>query len=167
MSDNEWKSLAKCKSAEASIIWVREAQVGADSCGKDMNYEKLQALAESNSVKPNSGSDDMARFGEVALEAAKNLLEDSKAINQFADNTVYCRVTSMPKFQMGVLGNQLCVNSNAGRESYARQYQRSEFWYQREAEASNRTQVMWKNTVFLDDAAVLIAALRVPRTLCW
>ena len=68
---------------------------------------------------------------------------------------------------MGVLGNQLCMNSNEGHESYARQYQRSEFWYQREAEASNRTQVMWKNTVFVDDAAVLPAVLRVPRTIWW
>ena len=48
---------------------------------------------------------------------------------------------------MGVLGNQLCVNSNDRRESFARQYQRSEFWYQQEAEASNRAQVLWKNTM--------------------
>ena len=73
----------------------------------------------------------------------------------------------MPKLQMGVLGNQLCVNSNAGRESFARQYQRSEFWYQQEAEASNRAQVLWKNTVVVDDVAVLLATLRVPRTLWW
>ena len=73
----------------------------------------------------------------------------------------------MPKFQMGVLGNQLCVNSNAGCESFARQYQRSEFWYQQEAEASNRAQVLWKNTVVVDDVAVLLATLRVPRTLWW
>ena len=39
---------------------------------------------------------------------------------------------------MGVLGNKLCVNSNDGQESFPRQYQRSEFWYQQEAEASNR-----------------------------
>ena len=68
---------------------------------------------------------------------------------------------------MGVLGNKLCVNSNAGRESFARQYQRSEFWYQQEAEASNRAQVLWKNTVVVDDVAVLLATLRVPRTLWW
>ena len=35
---------------------------------------------------------------------------------------------------MGVLANQLCVNSNEGHDSFARQYQRSKFWYQREAE---------------------------------
>ena len=69
---------------------------------------------------------------------------------------------------MGVLGNQLCVNSNEGRESFARQYQRSEFWYQREAEASNKAQVLWKNTAVVDDdAAVLPAMLRVPRTIWW
>ena len=39
---------------------------------------------------------------------------------------------------MGALGNQLCVNSNAGQESFARQYQRSEFSYQQETEASNK-----------------------------
>ena len=73
----------------------------------------------------------------------------------------------MPKFQMGVLGNQLYVNSNEGQESFGRQYQRSEFWYQRDAEASNRAQVLWKKTVVVDDAAVLLATLRVPRTLWW
>ena len=49
----------------------------------------------------------MARFGEVALEAAKKFLEDNKVIDQFVQNTVCARVTNMPKFQMGVLGNQL------------------------------------------------------------
>ena len=68
---------------------------------------------------------------------------------------------------MGVLGSQLYVNSNEGHESFARQYQRSEFWYQREAEASNRAQVLWKDTVVVDDAAVLLATLRVLRTLWW
>ena len=68
---------------------------------------------------------------------------------------------------MGVLGNQLFVNSNAGHESYASLYQRSEFWYQREAEASNRAQVLWKNTVVMDNTEVLLATLRVPRTLWW
>ena len=70
----------------------------------------------------------------------------------------------MSILQMGVLGNQLCVNSNEGCESFVRQYQRSEFWYQREAEASNRAQVLWKNTVVVDDAVVFLAILRVPRT---
>ena len=64
----------------------------------------------------------------------------------------------MPKFQMGVLGNQLCVNSNERCESFARQYERSKFWYQREAEASNRAQVLWKNTVVVKDAAMLLAS---------
>ena len=80
MSYHEWKSLAKCKGAKASIVWLREAQAGADSCNEDRDYEKLQALAESNSVKPTSGCDDVAKFGEIALEAAKRFLED-KVIN--------------------------------------------------------------------------------------
>ena len=67
---------------------------------------------------------------------------------------------------MGVLGNQLCVNSNEGRESFARQYQRSEFWYQQEAK-ENRAQVLWKNRVVVDDATVLPAMLRVSRTIRW
>ena len=71
----------------------------------------------------------------------------------------------MPKFHMGVLGNQLCANTNEGRENFARQYKRSEFWYQQEAEASNRAQVLWKNRVVVDDATVLSAMLRVPRTI--
>ena len=59
------------------------------------------------------------------------------------------------------------MNSNEGREILAWQYQRSEFWYQREAETSNRAQVLWKNTMAGDDAAVLLAMLRVPRTIWW
>ena len=73
----------------------------------------------------------------------------------------------MPKFHMGALGNQLRVNSNEGREILAWQYQRSEFWYQQEAEASNRAQVLWKNRVVMDDATGLPAMLRVPRTIWW
>ena len=68
---------------------------------------------------------------------------------------------------MGVLSNELCVNSNEGPESFARQYQRSEFWYQQEAEASSRAQVLWKNTVVVYDAAVLLAMFIVPRTIWW
>ena len=64
-----------------------------------------------------------------------------------------------------VLGNQLCVNSNEGHESFARQYQRSEFWYQPEAKANNRAQVLWKNTVVMGDTAVLLAMLRFPKTI--
>ena len=73
----------------------------------------------------------------------------------------------MPKFYMGVLGNHLCMNRNEGHKSFARQYQRSEFWYQQEAEACNRAHVLWRNTVVVDDAAVLLAMLRVPRTIWW
>ena len=90
VSYNKWKSLAKHKGAEASNLWVREAQAGADRCGQDMDYEKLQALTESNSVQLTSGCNDMARFGEVALEAAKNFLENKKVIDQLVDNTVHC-----------------------------------------------------------------------------
>ena len=81
MSYHEWKSLARCKVSEASVIWVRDTQVGAEGNREDSAYEKLQALPESNSVKPNSGCTDVARFGEVALEAAKNSLEDNKVID--------------------------------------------------------------------------------------
>ena len=69
---------------------MREAQADADNYNEDMHCKKLQALAESNSVKPTSGCDDMARFGEVALEVAKNSLKDNKVMDQFVDNTVYC-----------------------------------------------------------------------------
>ena len=79
MSYHEWKSLARCKDAEASIVWVRDTQAGAE--GKDSDCEKLQALPESNSVKPTSGRADVARFGEASLEAAKNFLEDNKVID--------------------------------------------------------------------------------------
>ena len=109
----------------------------------------------------------MARFGKATLEAARNFLEDNNVTDQFVQNTVYCCVTNIPKFHIGVLGNQLCLNSNEWHESFARKYQRSGFWYQREAEASNRAQVLWKNTVAVDDAAVLLALLRVPRTIWW
>ena len=43
--------MARSKGAEASIVWVREVQAGVDYFGEDSEYEKLQALAESNSVK--------------------------------------------------------------------------------------------------------------------
>ena len=89
MSYHEWKSLTKGKGAEASIVWVREAQAGADHCSEDSDYKKLQTLAESNFLKPTSGRTDVARFGEVALEAPNNFCED-KVSYQFVDNTVYC-----------------------------------------------------------------------------
>ena len=50
MSYHEWKSLAK--DAEASIVWVRDTQAGAEGNREDSEYEKLQALPESDSVKP-------------------------------------------------------------------------------------------------------------------
>ena len=52
MSYHEWKSLARYKVAEASVVWVKDTQVGAEGNRKDSDYEKLQVLAESNSVKP-------------------------------------------------------------------------------------------------------------------
>ena len=81
MSYHEWKSLARHKDAEASIVWVRDTQAGAEGNRKDSDYEKLQALPESNSVKPTSGCADVARFGEASLEAAKNFLKDNKVID--------------------------------------------------------------------------------------
>ena len=53
VSYHEWKSLARRKDAEASIVWVRNTQAGAEGNREDSNYEKLQALPESDSVKPN------------------------------------------------------------------------------------------------------------------
>ena len=52
VSYHEWKSLAKRKDAEASIIWVRGTQAGAEGNREDSDYEELQALPESDSVKP-------------------------------------------------------------------------------------------------------------------
>ena len=62
----------------------------------------------------------MARFGEADLEATRKFLEDNNITDYFVQSTVYACVTNMPKFHMGVLGNQLCVNSNEGQESFAR-----------------------------------------------
>ena len=52
VSYHEWKSLIKCKDAEASIIWVRDTQVGVEGNRKDSDNEKMHALPESDSVKP-------------------------------------------------------------------------------------------------------------------
>ena len=52
VSYHEWKSLARRKDAEASIVWVRDTQAGAEGNREDSDYKKLQALPESNSVKP-------------------------------------------------------------------------------------------------------------------
>ena len=52
VSYHEWKSLARRKDAEASIVWVRDTQAGVEGNRDDSDYEKLQALPESNSVKP-------------------------------------------------------------------------------------------------------------------
>ena len=81
MSYHEWKSLARCKDAEASIVWVRDTQAGAEGNREDSDYEKLHALPKSNSVKSTSGCADVARFGEASPEAATNFLEDNKAID--------------------------------------------------------------------------------------
>ena len=78
---HEWRDLARCKGTEASVVWVRDTQVGAEGNRKDSDYEKLQALPENNSVKPTSSRADVARFGEASLEAAKNFLEDNKVID--------------------------------------------------------------------------------------
>ena len=55
--------------------------MGVEGNHKESDYEKLQALPESNSVKLISGHADVARFGEAALEAATNFLEDNKVID--------------------------------------------------------------------------------------
>lgn len=52
VSYHEWKSLARRKGAEASIVWVRDTQAGAEGNRKDKDDEKLHALPESESVKP-------------------------------------------------------------------------------------------------------------------
>ena len=41
VSYRKWKSLARCKAAEASIIWVRETQAGADNYTAATDTEKL------------------------------------------------------------------------------------------------------------------------------
>ena len=40
VSYHEWKSLARCKGAEASIVWVRETQAGADNFAATIDTEK-------------------------------------------------------------------------------------------------------------------------------
>jgi hypothetical protein len=52
VSYHEWKSLARRKDAEASIVWVRDTQAGAEGNREDSDYEKMHALPESDSVKP-------------------------------------------------------------------------------------------------------------------
>ena len=60
---------------------MRDTQAGAEGNREDSDYEKLQAIPESDSVKPTSGRADVARFGEANMEAAKNFLEDNKVID--------------------------------------------------------------------------------------
>ena len=81
MSYHEWKNLPRCKGTGASVIWVRDIQAGPEGNCKDSDYKKLHAMPESNSVKSTSGRANMTRFGEAALEAAKNFLEDNKVID--------------------------------------------------------------------------------------
>ena len=52
MSYYEWKNLARRKDAEASVVWVRDTQAGAEGNHEDIEYEKMHALPESDSVKP-------------------------------------------------------------------------------------------------------------------
>ena len=52
VSYHEWKSLARRKDAEASIVWVRDTQAGAEGNHKDSDYENMHALPESDYVKP-------------------------------------------------------------------------------------------------------------------
>ena len=54
MSYNKWKSLAKRKGTEASIVWVREAQTGVDSCDKGMDNEKPHSKNRSKPVRSKS-----------------------------------------------------------------------------------------------------------------
>ena len=51
VSYHEWKSLARRRATEASVVWVRDTQAGAEGNRKDSDYEKLLALPESDSVK--------------------------------------------------------------------------------------------------------------------
>ena len=60
---------------------MREFLAGADSCNEDADQEKPQVLAECNSVMPNLSHDDVERFGQSALEAAKYFLEENKVID--------------------------------------------------------------------------------------
>ena len=48
VSYHEWKSLARCKCAKDSIVWVREAQMGADSCEEDTDNEKPKYSQSTN-----------------------------------------------------------------------------------------------------------------------
>ena len=73
--------MARRKGAEASVVWVRDTQVGAEGNRKDSDYEKMHALPESNSVKPTSGYANVARFGEAALEkTGRKILQDNEVI---------------------------------------------------------------------------------------
>ena len=81
VSYHKWKNLARSKGAEASVIWVRDTQVGAEGNCKESEYKKMHALPESNYVKPTSGCADVARFDEASLEAAKSFLKDNKVID--------------------------------------------------------------------------------------
>ena len=106
--------------ATAQVVWVRPTQMSADDAVQQMNDEKRNLMTDSNFSKQTSNLDDVERFGEAALEAVQHFLDDNKVVDQFVDNIVYCRKTIPPKFAIAVLGNQLCVTSNAGRESFAR-----------------------------------------------
>ena len=46
------EEFGKTKGTEAGVVWVRDTQAGVKGNRKDSDYEKLQVLPESNSVKP-------------------------------------------------------------------------------------------------------------------
>ena len=62
---------------------MRTSQAGTDKCSKNMDDNKWQALAKSKSIESTSGCNDIARFGEAALEAAKKFFEEKRVIDSF------------------------------------------------------------------------------------
>ena len=81
VSYHKWKSLARCRGAEAGIVWVRETKAGADNFAAALDTKKPKFLEKCNFAKTTSSSDDVARFEEIILEAAKSFLEDKKVID--------------------------------------------------------------------------------------
>ena len=73
--------MARCRSAEASNVWVRETQAGANNFAAAIDTKKPKCLEKCNFAKTTLSPDDVARFSEVTLEAAKNFFEDNKVVN--------------------------------------------------------------------------------------
>ena len=73
--------MARHRGAEASIVWVRETQAGADNFAAAIDTKKPKFLEKCSFEKTTSSPDDVARFEEVTLEVAKNFLEDNKVID--------------------------------------------------------------------------------------